>query len=197
MARSLNATNTMEHTRQMLWQVPTFAATRHLEAHSGAILAEAQQLTVADYDDWPQTSGYTGGWKVFGVFCRNPDWHLAASCLRNGHRCPDTARVVRGIPGVAMAGFSMFLPGTHVAPHTDGKNGKDDLLRCHLGLICNDKAGMRVNGTTVQWRPGQCLVFDGAAVHEAANFGAIPRVILMVDIDRTALLGENQAEAEG
>lgn len=182
--------------KTMLWEAPTFQLTRYLEANYERILTEARQLAVEDYAEWPQSAGYVGGWRIYPIYARDPNWHLAPNCASHAARCPETAKIARRFGGVAMIGFSMFLPGTHVAPHRDGVDSKQDLLRCHMGIMVNDKSGMRIDGKTVQWQHGRCIVFDGQAEHEAANFGPTPRVILMVDIDRAALLGEGSA-AEG
>ena len=171
----------------MLWEAPTYPFVRYLEAHFPEIQAEADLLATEDYDDWPQKDGYSGSWKVYCFFSRDPRWYLAASCPPNARRCPQTLSVVQRIPGVSRAGFSLLLPGTYIAPHRDGKNGIEDLLRCHMGLRSNPKAGMRVGKKTVSWEPGHCLIFDGNEEHEAANLGDTPRVVLMVDIDREAL----------
>jgi beta-hydroxylase len=171
-------------TPQMLWEEPTFPFTRYLESQFEAILAEARCLTVEDYDMWPQQEGYTGAWKTYVFFSRDQTWHLSGLCAEHAKRLPKTYEVVSRIQGVERAGFSMMLPGTHIIPHSDGKNGELDLLRCHLGIFTNPKSGMRVAGTTIHWGPGKCMVFDGQAEHEAANFGAEPRVVLILDVDR-------------
>ena len=44
-----------------------------------------------------------------------------------------------------------------------------------------------IAGETRVWVPGRCLIFDGQALHEAANLGDTPRILCMVDVDRTAL----------
>lgn len=177
----------MSTAQQMMWENPTFPFTRYLEANAAAILAEASQLTVADYDEWPQKEGYTGGWKTYVFYSRDPSWHLAGVCAEHAKRVPETVRIVQRIKGVERAAFSMMLPGTHITPHTDGRNGALDLLRCHLGVLVNPQSGMRVAGATIHWGPGKCFVFDGQAEHEAANFGTEPRVVCILDVDRESV----------
>lgn len=172
---------------QMLWETPTFPFTRYLEAQFPKIHAEASKLTVADYDEWPQKEGYTGGWKTYVFYSRDPSWHLAGACAEHAKRVPETARIISRIKGVERAAFSMMLPGTHIVPHNDGRNGELDLLRCHLGIFTNPQSGMRVAGTTIHWGPGKCMVFDGQATHEAANFGTEPRVVCILDVDRASV----------
>lgn len=177
----------MSTSQQMLWEAPTFPFTRYLESQFPAILAEARTLAVEDYAEWPQKEGYTGSWRTYVFHSRDTSWHLSAACEQNAKRIPDTARIVRRIRGVERAAFSMMMPGTHITPHNDGKNGVLDLLRCHLGVFTNPQSGMRVAGTTIHWGAGKCMVFDGQAEHEAANFGSEPRVVLILDVDRDAV----------
>ncbi len=172
---------------QMLWEAPTFPFTRYLESKYATILAEARGLTVEDYAEWPQKEGYTGSWRTYVFYSRDTTWHLAAACEENQKRIPETARIIKSIKGVERAAFSMMMPGTHIIPHNDGKNGTLDVLRCHLGVFTNPQSGMRVAGTTIHWGPGKCMVFDGQAEHEAANFGTEPRVVLILDVDRDAV----------
>ena len=173
--------------QQMRWEAPTFPFTRYLERHFEAILAEAKQLTVEDYAEWPQKEGYTGSWRTYVFYSRDPSWHLAGECANNAKLIPETARIISRIKGVERAAFSMMMPGTHIIPHNDGRNGVLDLLRCHLGIFTNPQSGMRVAGTTIHWGPGKCMVFDGQAEHEAANFGTEPRVVCILDVDRESV----------
>jgi hypothetical protein len=46
--------------------------------------------------------------------------------------CPETWRILRSIPGLKTAMFSILEPGKHIPPHRDPYNG---VLRFHLGLI--------------------------------------------------------------
>jgi len=171
----------------MLWEAPDYPCVRHLEAHYLELQAEADQIAPVDYDDWPQKDGYSGSWKVFCFYSRDPKWYLAASCPPHALRCPRTLSIVKRIPGVSRAGYSLLLPGTHIAPHRDGQTNGEDLLRIHMALRTNAKSGMRVGKKTVVWEQGRCLIFDGQEEHEAANMGDTPRVVLMVDVDRDAL----------
>jgi aspartyl/asparaginyl beta-hydroxylase (cupin superfamily) len=115
------------------------------------------------------------GWKVFllmayGITSR-PSIGL----------CPETWRIVRQIPGLKTALFSVFEPGKHLPPHRGPYNG---VLRLHLGLIVpdtSDRVGIRVGTDVRHWQEGQVLIFDDAYEHETWNATDKARVVLFVD----------------
>lgn len=116
--------------------------------------------------------------------------------------CPETARLVRRIPRVYTAFFSVLDPHQHVRPHWGYYKG---FLRYHLGLVIpSDNADrtcfLRVNdneqdnalrdlalierGEKYYWREGEGVMFDDTFLHDAANNSDQPRVVLWLDIAR-------------
>ena len=106
--------------------------------------------------------------------------------------CPKTARLIRAMPEIINAGFSILDPKKHVLAHRGPFGG---LLRYHLGLIVPvDGNGrglgvLRVDDTQNRVREGQGLLFDDLREHEAWNHGDTPRVVLIVDVPRPGLPG--------
>ncbi|MBB5753903.1 beta-hydroxylase [Prosthecomicrobium pneumaticum] len=99
-------------------------------------------------------------------------------------QCPETWRILQGIPGLKSAMFSIFEPGKHLPPHRGPYNG---VLRFHLGLIVPDepdKIGIRVADRVCHWREGEALIFDDAYEHEAWNHSDRVRVVLFVDFEK-------------
>jgi ornithine lipid ester-linked acyl 2-hydroxylase len=94
--------------------------------------------------------------------------------------CPQTWRIVRKIPGLRTAMFSIFEPGKRLPPHRGPYNG---ILRLHLGLIVPEPEGaaIRIGSEVRHWREGEVLIFDDAHEHETWNDTAFPRVVLFVD----------------
>ena len=168
----------------MFWHSPDYPFVRHLEAHADAIREEGERLPLDAYADWPDTESYSGDWKVYGLVSADAAAPLAWTCAANVERCPRTTHAVQRIRGVLRAGFSLLLPGAHVFPHADEI---DDRVRSHLALRVNPDAGMRFGDATVRWSAGRCLVFEGRTVHEAANLGREPRLLLLLDLERAAL----------
>tara|TARA_Y100001970_G_scaffold293332_1_gene439473 strand:- start:35788 stop:36594 length:807 start_codon:yes stop_codon:yes gene_type:complete len=99
-------------------------------------------------------------------------------------QCPETWRILKKIPGMKSAMFSIFEPGKHLPPHRGPYNG---VLRFHLGLIVPDqpeKVGIRVDQQICHWEEGKALIFDDAYEHEAWNYTDQTRVVLFVDFEK-------------
>jgi beta-hydroxylase len=115
------------------------------------------------------------GWKIFVLVAhgiRSPP---------NIALCPETWRLVRKIPGLRTAMFSIFEPGKHLPRHRGPYNG---VLRLHLGLLVPEpptSSGIRIGPELRHWREGEVLIFDDAHEHEAWNETDRPRVVLFVD----------------
>lgn len=115
---------------------------------------------------------------------------------------PRTAALLRQIPGVYTAFFSILEPHQYITPHWGYYKG---FLRYHLGvLIPDDNAGgecwLRVNGDlqanrerdpsrieegeVYHWKNGEGIVFDDNYLHDAANGSSQIRVVLWIDLRR-------------
>jgi ornithine lipid ester-linked acyl 2-hydroxylase len=116
-------------------------------------------------------------WKTFFLFGYG---HEVAS---NVARCPRTAELLRRIPGMKTAMFSILAPGKHIPSHRGPYKG---VLRYHLGLLVPDpeRCGIRVGNDTRFWREGRSLIFDDTHDHEAWNDSRSHRVVLFVDFVR-------------
>jgi ornithine lipid ester-linked acyl 2-hydroxylase len=113
------------------------------------------------------------GWKIFPL--------VAYGILSrpNIERCPHTWRIVRRIPGLKTAMFSILEPGKRIPAHRGPYNG---VLRLHLGLrVPSGPTGIRVGQEQRRWEEGRVLIFDDAYEHEAWNDTPHVRVVLFVD----------------
>lgn len=122
-----------------------------------------------------------------------PGWRVANLLIfdravpGNAARCPETMRLLRGIPGVQSALFSIFSPHTSIPTHADPAAG---VIRLHLGLkVPGGAAGdprcfLVVGGVRYQWREGATVIFDDALPHSATNDTDESRAVLFVDIRR-------------
>lgn len=98
--------------------------------------------------------------------------------------CPATDALLRKIPGVRTAFFSILAPGKRIPEHRGPYNG---VLRLHLGLIVPEPAErcwIKVDGRQAHWREGEALLFDDAYRHEVHNDTDGVRVVLFVDFLR-------------
>jgi beta-hydroxylase len=175
-----------------------------LERHFELIRKECSEL-MASPDKIPhiQQSGgqYTTGgihqveWKIFML---KSGRFLEANCAR----APETARLLRQIPGVATAFFSILGPHQHLRAHWGYYKG---FLRYHLGLVVPDdnrdgRCWLRVNDDRgaddrrirsiieetpkYHWHEGEGIVFDDTCLHDAANESDSPRAVLFLDLPR-------------
>lgn len=120
----------------------------------------------------------------------------------NCARAPHTAALLRQIPGLYTAFFSILEPHQYVTPHWGYYKG---FLRYHLGVVIprNNADGacwLRVNadpaanarrdssaiaqGEKYHWRNGAGIAFNDNYLHDACNDSDEIRVVLWLDLRR-------------
>jgi ornithine lipid ester-linked acyl 2-hydroxylase len=124
------------------------------------------------------TIGQDRGWTTFSLssYFRRDE--------RNIEQCPETWRLVQGVPGLVSVMFSVLEPGARLPAHHGPYNG---LLRLHLGLIVpepREAVAIRIDGAVHHWEEGRALIFDDTFEHEARNESGHTRVVLFVDFER-------------
>jgi ornithine lipid ester-linked acyl 2-hydroxylase len=98
--------------------------------------------------------------------------------------CPRTAALMRQIPGMTTAMFSILSPRKHILDHRGPYKG---VLRYHLGLIIpqeKEACRIRVGEQIRHWEEGKSLIFDDTFNHEVWNDTDETRVVLFVDVLR-------------
>ncbi|MCH2172394.1 aspartyl/asparaginyl beta-hydroxylase domain-containing protein [Myxococcota bacterium] len=121
----------------------------------------------------------------------------------NCRHAPRTTDLLRKIPGVYTAFFSVLEPRQHIAPHWGYYKG---FVRYHLGISIpydntNGECYIRVNsdpevnrgrqfdrigeGDIYYWKNGEGVVFDDTHMHEAFNDSDRVRVVLFMDLRRS------------
>jgi beta-hydroxylase len=118
------------------------------------------------------------GWKIFPLMA------YGIRSQPNIALCPHTWRIVRRIPGLTTAMFSILEPGKRIPAHRGPYNG---VLRLHLGLIVpepREQLAIRVGAEQHHWQEGRALIFDDAYEHEAWNETGELRVVLFVDFEK-------------
>jgi aspartyl/asparaginyl beta-hydroxylase (cupin superfamily) len=162
------------------WVVPLESNWKVIRAELDTLLAHREALP--NFQDI-STDQYNltddDRWKTY--FFYGYGFRSDANCAR----CPETTRLIEGIPGMETAMFSILAPGKHIPPHDGPYKG---VLRYHLGLVVPDapveRVGIRVGGETAGWSEGASLVFDDTYEHEAWNDTDKTRVVLFVDVVR-------------
>ena len=118
------------------------------------------------------------GWKTYFFYA------YGLKAWKNCQRCPETTRLLKQVPGMKTAFFSILAPGKHLPPHRGPFKG---VLRYHLGLMIpqpESSCGIRVAGETRHWEEGKSLIFDDTYQHEAWNETNGDRVVLFMDFVR-------------
>jgi aspartyl/asparaginyl beta-hydroxylase (cupin superfamily) len=117
-------------------------------------------------------------WKTFFLYGYGFEAELGV------RMCPRTAALMRQIPGMTTAMFSILSPRKHILDHRGPYKG---VLRYHLGLIVPADAPacrIRVGEEVRHWEEGKSLVFDDTFNHEVWNDTDETRVVLFVDVLR-------------
>jgi beta-hydroxylase len=138
---------------------------------------EGYVRAAATYNDLGFNSFFRHGWKRF--YLKWYDGFLPSATAL----CPQTTRLLAGIPSVNAAMFALLPPGSRLGRHRDPFAGS---LRYHLGLSTPNSAQCRivVDGESYYWKDGEAVMFDETFLHEAENRTDTPRLILFCDIER-------------
>ena len=180
-----------------------YPALRVLEDNFQTVHDECQILLEKrnDIPNIDTLSSYTSsgvhniGWKTFmfksGKFIED-----------NCSQAPKTAALLRKVPDIHTAFFSILEPHQYIKPHWGYWKG---FVRYHLGVVVpennRDKlCWMRVNsqpesqelsrkedikdGDIYYWRNGASVMFDDTFLHDAANESGDVRVVLFLDVVR-------------
>jgi len=102
----------------------------------------------------------------------------------NAKRCPETVRLLKQIPGMKTAFFSILSPNKHIPAHKGPFNG---VLRYHLGLKVpepKEKCRIRIDKEITHWDEGDSIIFDDTYNHEVWNDTSGFRAVLFVDFVR-------------
>ena len=163
-----------------------FPWVRNLEANWRTIRAELDRVLV-HREQMPSfheiikevgTITSDDSWKTFFLLGAGMD------CSGNAQRCPETMRLLQGIPGASTAFFSILSPGKHIPAHRGAYNG---VLRFHLGLQVpepRERCRIRIGNQLHSWNEGESLIFDDSFNHEVWNDTSGWRVVLFVDFAR-------------
>jgi len=116
-------------------------------------------------------------WKVF-VINMMGEFDKAAEKL-----CPEICSMVRQIPDVFQAMFSVLEPGRSIPAHKGPYKG---YLRYHIGVKIPkvNPPKIRIEDTYHTWQEGEGVIFDDSWDHEVINEATEERVVLIVDILR-------------
>ena len=115
------------------------------------------------HDVSPNYLTHGEGWKTYFFY------GFGLKAPKNCRRCPETVKLLKRIPGMKTAFFSILAPHKHVPAHRGPFKG---VLRLLLALRIPEpaeKCGIRVGTHTRTWDEGKALVFDDTVRHEVWN----------------------------
>ena len=101
--------------------------------------------------------------------------------LENCQKCPKTFELLKKIPELVTAQFSVLEPHTKIEPH---KGYTKMVLRNHLALAVpsQDLCKIKIEKEEHSWTEGKLITFDDSLTHEAWNLSNKPRMVLMLDV---------------
>jgi ornithine lipid ester-linked acyl 2-hydroxylase len=152
---------------------------QEIRAELEVILKDRERIPFLDKISPDQARiAHSQKWRAFFL------WGMGEELKGNTARCPKTAALLRQVPGLRSAWFSILAPNYKIKPHRGITKG---VLRSHLGLIVPkrwQRCRMIVGGESVRWREGKCFVFDDSMLHQVWNRTDEERAILLFDFDR-------------
>ena len=117
-------------------------------------------------------------WK--NIYFWNFMWQYHANCKR----FPKTYTLLKSIPNLTFAEFTILEPHGRVLPHIGETN---TIIRGHLGLSIPAQlpiAGIRVGNQEKSWEEGKVVLFSDCYKHTVWNDSDKRRVILIFDITK-------------
>jgi len=164
------------------WVAPVEAEWQAIRKELDALLVRRDEIpNFQDLSDKQKVLTEGDQWKTFFLY----GYGLEAE--ENCKRCPETVRILKRIPNMKSAMFSILAPKKHIPPHRGMWKG---MLRYHLGLIIPGPKGscrIRVGKEIRTWEEGKSLVFDDSHEHEVWNDSDSYRVVLFVDVLRPVI----------
>jgi len=101
--------------------------------------------------------------------------------LENCKKCPKTFELLKQIPELVTAQFSILEPNTVIEAH---KGYTRMVLRNHLALKVPSKelCKIKIEDEEHSWEEGKLVTFDDSKIHEAWNLSDETRMVLMLDV---------------
>lgn len=117
-------------------------------------------------------------WRTFFVYARE-----VGEEFPNQELCPRTTEIVKSIPGVLQAFFSVLEPRKSVPAH---EGPSYTYLRYHTAfrVPAVNPPRIRVKDRVYTWKERESLLFDDSWEHEVMNEADEVRVVLIVDVER-------------
>jgi ornithine lipid ester-linked acyl 2-hydroxylase len=98
---------------------------------------------------------------------------------------PETYELLKDMPEVSTAMFSILEPGVNIPAHTGKFSG---IYRYHLALAVpqHGECYINVNGVPYYWKQGEGILFNDTYLHYVKNDSSEYRIVLFLDIKKKA-----------
>ena len=116
-------------------------------------------------------------WNVFMLYL------LGYQLEKAENLCPTICNLVKNIPHLIQAFFSILDPGKSIPLHKGPYKG---YLRYHLGIHIpkDNPPQIIVNNQSYTWQEGEAVLFDDSWPHEVRNESNDYRAVLIIDVLR-------------
>lgn len=123
-----------------------------------------------------------GGWKVLPLMIEAEDLHVVPIGLLERCRAlaPQTVALIEKIPNVTSFAFSQVAPHSEIRSHVH----ENPFVSASLCLQGGGHSSIDVQGERHEFVDGQIEIFDYRRDHSVMNNGDIPRITLIVSLDK-------------
>ena len=185
MLRKVNRVMRFPTGNQSIHDPSAFPWAQAMEADWEGIRDEVQYMLSIRHElpdplppSYDEVSAKGGDWRICPLYWLERP--IEATCAR----CPKTAALLRQIPGLRTASFSLLGPHQHIARH---EHYFLSYYIFHLGIIIPKPPGMcrmQIEDSTFTWDEGKVVLFDPTFPHEVWNDSEEVRVILAGELPR-------------
>ena len=177
-----DAERTFFEPEEFPWVADVEAEWRAIRKELDVLMLHREEITnFQDYSPPQKSITNDNNWKTFFLYA------FGRVEKENCARCPETVRILKKIPHMNTAMFSILAPGKYIPPHRGPYKG---VLRYHLGLMVPEPEGIcriRVGNDIRAWKEGKSLIFDDSHEHEVWNDADSYRVLLFVIFERPSV----------
>lgn len=116
-------------------------------------------------------------------------WNFLWKYHPNCKKYPETYKLLKSIPGLTFAEFTVLEPHSRVLPHIGETNAT---IRGHLGISIPGtlpEAGIRVGDQERSWEEGKTVLFSDCHRHTVWNETDGRRFVLVFDVIRDEYVG--------
>ena len=144
---------------------------------------QGQELAESMKSEWVQ------GWQGDKIWFNFPLMYHNKVIDKADQKCPETIKLLKQIPSIRIAGYSILLPRSELPKHVDQTGKSTFSMACNM-LLTDNIANLYVQNNKHKHRQGKMVIFDSNLEHYADNQDNKVRVILYIDFRTDTVFGE-------